>query len=291
MSNGDWTRDEVEATVADYFVMLEAELRGEAYNKAGHNRRLQQVIARSKSSIEFKHQNISAVLINFRQPFIAGYLPRQNYQILLEQAVLEWLAADPRFFARVADGPVLAPTVLPRVPDEVLPSRLIEPPPPGAVEADEGDRVGSTPRFYRMDFVRRDAENRRLGRMGEEWVVEFERRRLHDEELRPDLARKVEWIADTRGDGAGYDIASFNADASSRLIEVKTTGLGKYFPFMVTANEVRVSEREAEAYRLYRVFDFSSQPRLYVLPGSLKTSCRLEPTQYRARLGPAPKAV
>ena len=97
-----------------------------------------------------------------------------------------------------------------------------------------------------------------------------------------------ERIAETpRGDGAGYDIASFNADASSRLIEVKTTGLGKYFPFMVTANEVRVSEREAEAYQLYRVFDFFSQPRLYVLPGSLRTSCRLEPTQYRARVGPA----
>ena len=287
MSNGDWTRDEVEATVADYFVMLEFELRGENYSKAEHNRRLQQVIGRSKGSIEFKHQNISAVLINFRQPFIAGYLPRQNYQMLLEQAVLEWLAADPRFFARVADGPVLAPTVRPRVPHETLPSGLIEPPPPGAVEIDTDERVTGPPRFYRLDFVRRDAENRRLGRMGEEWVVEFEQRRLHDEARRPDLARKVEWIADTRGDGAGYDIASFNLDESPRLIEVKTTGLGKSFPFLVTANEVRVSEREVEAYRLYRVFNFSSQPRLYVLPGSLKTSCRLEPTQYRARVGPA----
>jgi hypothetical protein len=103
--------------------------------------------------------------------------------------------------------------------------------------------------------------------MGEEWAVEVERRRLHDTEKRPDLARKVEWIADTRGDGSGYDIASFNADGSSRLIEVKTTGLGKEFPFMVTANEVRVSEREAQAFRLYRVFDFA-----------------LEPTQFRARV-------
>ena len=209
--------------------------------------------------------------------------------MLLEQAVLEWLAGDPRFFARAADGPVLTPTVRPRLPDEGSPSRLIEPPPPGAVEADEGDRGGETPRFYRLDFVRRDAENRRLGRMGEEWVVEFEQRRLHDEARRPDLARKVEWIADTRGDGAGYDIASFNLDESPRLIEVKTTGLGKYFPFLVTANEVRVSEREAQAYQLYRVFHFSSQPRLYVLPGSLEASCRLEPTQYRARVGPAPQ--
>ena len=47
--------------------MLEAELRREAYSKAKHNRRLQLVIGRSRGSIEFKHQNISAVLINFRQ--------------------------------------------------------------------------------------------------------------------------------------------------------------------------------------------------------------------------------
>ncbi len=33
MSNGDWTRDEVEATVADYFVMLGAELRGENFGQ------------------------------------------------------------------------------------------------------------------------------------------------------------------------------------------------------------------------------------------------------------------
>ena len=51
MSNGDWTRDEVEATVADYFVMLDAELRGESYSKAEHNRRLQQIIGRSKGAV------------------------------------------------------------------------------------------------------------------------------------------------------------------------------------------------------------------------------------------------
>jgi hypothetical protein len=78
MSSVDWTRDEVEATVADYFAMLDLELRAERYSKADHNRRLQQRIGRSKGSIEFRHQNISAVLINFRQPFIRGYLPRRT---------------------------------------------------------------------------------------------------------------------------------------------------------------------------------------------------------------------
>lgn len=101
----DWTRDEVEAIVADYFVMLRAELSGQPYSKAEHNCALQRRIGRNKGSIEFKHQNISAVLVNFRQPFIAGYLPRQKYQNLLEQAVLEWLSTEPRFFERLADGP------------------------------------------------------------------------------------------------------------------------------------------------------------------------------------------
>jgi hypothetical protein len=154
------------------------------------------------------------------------------------------------------------------------------------VDTDVRDALKTT-QFYRLDFVRRDAENRCLGRLGEQWVVEFERRRLHDEARRPDLARKVEWISDTKGDGAGFDIASFNSDESPRLIEVKTTGLGKHFPFTVTANEVRVSEREPQAYQLYRVFDFASRPRLYLLSGPLSKSCRLEPAQYRARVGPA----
>ena len=105
-------------------------------------------------------------------------------------------------------------------------------------------------------------------------------RRLHDDERRPDLARRVEWIADTRGDGASYDIASFNHDASPRLIEVKTTGLGKQFPFMVTANEVRVSEREPDGYHLYRVFGCYCSP--CVLHGSAR-ALPAEATEYRAR--------
>jgi hypothetical protein len=41
----------------------------------------------------------------------------------------------------------------------------------------------------------------------------------------------------------GFDVLSFNEqDDSERLVEVKTTGLGKYFPFYVSACEVRCSE-------------------------------------------------
>ena len=65
----DWSREEVEATVADYFAMLEAELARTQYDKAEHRRQLPPMLdARSEGSIEFKHQNISAVLIALPQP-------------------------------------------------------------------------------------------------------------------------------------------------------------------------------------------------------------------------------
>ena len=91
-------------------------------------------------------------------------------------------------------------------------------------------------------------------------------------------------ISDTRGDGAGYDIASFERDESPRSIEVKTTGSGKQFPFLVTSNEVNVSQREEAHYHLYRVFEFAKAPRLYVLQGDLAKVCRLEATQFRQKL-------
>lgn len=76
-----WSAAEVAATVADYLSMLEAELRGEPCNKAEHNRHLQALLnERSGPAIEFKHANISAVLIELGIPYIAGYKPRGNYR-------------------------------------------------------------------------------------------------------------------------------------------------------------------------------------------------------------------
>ena len=158
--------------------------------------------------------------------------------------------------------------------------------PPGRVEVPSAI-WSPTARLARIDFVARDAANRELGARGEEFVLEFERKRLHDEEGRPDLGARVEWTARVRGDGAGYDIASFNSDGSTRLIEVKTTGLGKYFPFAITANEVRCSEALPAEFQLYRVFDFGPRARLYMFPGPVSKSCRLDPTQFRATVWPS----
>lgn len=279
MPGHDWSQEEVEATVANYFTMLHDELAGRPVNKTLHNDRLRRLLDdRSRGSVEFKHANISAILTLHGYPYIDGYKPRYNFQALLEQVVLEYLNTHRDFFDDLIDGPVLNP-VQHTVERAVDPGKIQVPPP----DAMRIPQTVWTPdaRLSRVDFVARDAANRDLGRRGEEFVLDFERKRLHDRGRR-DLAARVEWTSQVRGDGAGYDIQSFDESGGTRLIEVKTTGLGKYFPFNVTINEVRCSRACPDQFHLYRVFRFGADARLYVLPGELSKSCHLDPTQYRA---------
>jgi len=59
---GDWSDEQNDAIVADYFAMLANDIAGRPYSKAEHNRLLQAIIGRPRGSIEYKHQNISVVL-------------------------------------------------------------------------------------------------------------------------------------------------------------------------------------------------------------------------------------
>ena len=82
-----WSPQEIEDIVADYFAMLETEMAGGAVVKKAHNRALQNVIDRSPGSIEYKHQNISAVLAALGLRYIEGYKPAVNYQHALFDAI------------------------------------------------------------------------------------------------------------------------------------------------------------------------------------------------------------
>jgi hypothetical protein len=259
----DWSPEEVDLIVADYFLMLRSELAGEPYSKAAHNRELRPLLdGRSKSSVEFKHQNISAVLVSLGLPYIDGYKPARNYQkTVLPQAVEAYLARHPSLLDTLAEGRVVNPTAAPAVSDGPV-EDYFEGRPEWVAAPSGEEKPWLSRRGKRLDFARRDAANRALGKLGEEFTVAVERRRLASFG-RDDLAAKVEWVAVTCGDGVGFDVLSFDEnDDSERYIEVKTTGLGKHFPFYVTATEVRCSEDCPERFRLYRVFDFARRPRV-----------------------------
>lgn len=91
MSGTRWTDEENDAVVADYFSMLSEELSNKKYIKAEHNRVLQGKIGRTKGSIEFKHRNISAVLMGLGEAWNEKYKPAFNFQTSLVDAVARYL--------------------------------------------------------------------------------------------------------------------------------------------------------------------------------------------------------
>ena len=274
----DWL--ECEATVISYFSMLQQELSGKRYNKAEHRRNLQPLLSgRSESSIEFKHQNISAILAELGFPYINGYKPAYNYQHQLKEVVQMFLAGNyqgivtesEQYVETVPDEKPLIDwgSVLESPPEiEHTPARVAEP------------KRSYTPRKY--NFVEGEKRNRRLGEAGEQFVMEYERHRMA-QNGRSDLVEEVEWTSKEQGDGAGYDIRSFDPIKDEELfIEVKTTNSGKYQPFMISENEVAFSRDRADHYALYRVFSYKKGPRLFNLFGRVEEHVRLVPKMYRA---------
>lgn len=279
----DWTREEVEATVADYFLMLELELVGNPLDKTAHRRRLLPVLNnRSGGSVEFKHQNISAVLIDLGFPYIKGYKPRFNYQRLLIEVVSDRLANNREIVSLVESNEEQS-MVVPAV-EDIL-KVLTDPPRTKPILP----RVGEEPTQYikrtsSVNYLEREARNQKLGLAGEEFILNFERARLISNGHET-LASKIEHVSKKYGDAEGYDILSFESTGEERLIEVKTTKYGAEIPFFVTQNELQVSQNNADKYHLYRVYSFRDNPHLFTLPGSLSSTCILNPTAYIARVG------
>ena len=84
----EWSVREIDLILADYFDMLSLELADRPYTKADRNTALQKLIGRSRGSIEYKHQNISAALMHLGLPWIRGYKPMANFQ----RALLDGIA-------------------------------------------------------------------------------------------------------------------------------------------------------------------------------------------------------
>jgi hypothetical protein len=107
-TGSDWTPREVEACVRAYLDMLALEIAGQPYSKAEFNRRVQQETQRSKGSVEFKFQNVSAVLDQVGRRWITGYKPAKHAQIGPIKETLDALL--PAFDAGIAEGRRSLPT-------------------------------------------------------------------------------------------------------------------------------------------------------------------------------------
>ncbi|WP_423363500.1 DUF3883 domain-containing protein [Mycoplasma sp. P36-A1] len=120
------------------------------------------------------------------------------------------------------------------------------------------DEVGpnrpNTPRKQKFigrntDWDRVNKSKQKLGVLGEEIVFDL----LLQEAVINDLVQPVH-ASKKEGDGLGYDIRAFDQANNVIRIEVKTSKAKYSDGFVMTANEIKVSQ-EAEPYKIYFVHD------------------------------------
>lgn len=271
MKGEAWSNDELDAIVADYFAMLNMELRGIPFVKSHHNRNLQKIVHRTKQSIEYKHCNITAVLEELGVSGINGYKRRDNYQRAL-------IVAIERFLDNFGDS-ILGE--VPKTPNLVHGSiKIIDPP---------AFHLSNTPKpldlvriVQRFDPVERDRLNRDLGMAGEKAILAHEIFQLKANGCH-DLAEQVKHESVETGDGLGYDILSFDLEGKKKLIEVKTTRGGPRTHFFMSRNEREMSQNLADSYYLYRLCKFGPNPELFILRPPLEKSLTFTTETWRAQ--------
>ena len=231
---------------------------------------------RSEGAIEFKLQNITAVLHSMGELWIEGYKPRFNFQDSLVQVVQRHLDKNRESLMKAA---LKLQSSFPTSPQEIE----VNPPPalPGRLTLKKLAKVYRVSQDF--DVAARDKYNRELGQRGERCVYEHEKLVLRKAGL-DSLADKVVWISRDVGDGAGYDIESYFPDHRRRLIEVKTTNGWGRTPFYVTRNERRVSREKHDEWCLFRLWDFSRVPKAFELTSTQLEKCHWTATGHQVRL-------
>lgn len=138
--------------------------------------------------------------------------------------------------------------------------------------------------FKNTDFIEKELKNKRLGYLGELFVIQNEKEILI-QKGRKDLADKIQHSSEEVGDGLGYDILSFEENGNEKFIEVKTTRGEINRPFYLTKNEVEFSKINKSNYYLHRIFDFDTNlnvGKFYEIQGDINIALNLDAILYLA---------
>ncbi len=276
-----WSNQELQIIVADYFAMLQDEIADLPYSKTEHRHAIQPFLShRTDGSIEYKYQNISAVMMRLGLPWINGYKPAWNYQHALAETVVNFIKQNLSFeknFVTFSEAGVKEPHKVALRFNQLLD----EPPKREGQLALEPQLAYENP--IKVNYLEVEQNNSLLGKYGEELVIQYEKWRLI-EAGNDSLADQVEWVAQEKGDWLGYDILSRNTNGTDRYIEVKTTKLGKDAPIFFSKNEYDFAQSNHSHYHLYRLFNFNKGPRLFMLNGRYEDFCQFHAVKFKGYL-------
>lgn len=149
-----------------------------------------------------------------------------------------------------------------------------------------GNKDREQTRRTRVDYNKINVSKEKVGKDSEKLIYDLEKERLTKEQ-REDLAKEVIWESEENGDGAGYDIKSFEkreGDYIEIYIEVKGTNKSVNEPFDISINEIEASNKYKDKYYIYRVGNvYSSKPKFYKINGRIEDNFKLEATSFKAR--------
>lgn len=149
-----------------------------------------------------------------------------------------------------------------------------------SISADQINFRGRT-----VNFIQNGIENKRLGDLGELWVMKYEIEKLQNAK-KYNLIDQIRHTSKDEGDGTGFDIQSFDINGNKIFIEVKTTKGRQNSTFFVTRNELERSKIERDNYYLYRLYNYNEltdTADLLIIIGDLSNLCEF-PTTYKINL-------
>lgn len=107
------------------------------------------------------------------------------------------------------------------------------------------------------NFIEKDQKNSKLGDLGKDIVVEYEKKELI-KQGRKDLINDIKPTREFIGNTAKYDVRSFDKSGNEKYIEVKTTTGSVNNEFHISDREVEFSQNHGENYFLYRVYNLDA---------------------------------
>ncbi|EAC3110579.1 DUF3578 domain-containing protein [Listeria monocytogenes] len=141
------------------------------------------------------------------------------------------------------------------------------------------------PYIPKRDYAKEAIRNTEKGLQGEYLVINYEKERLIKNSITKPYADKINHVAES-GDGHGYDIISYdiNPDAPNEVIEiyieVKTTTGNRDTAFYLSDNELNVARLKGELYRIYRVYDYNTAPKLKIIDNLFDATLEIKPINY-----------
>lgn len=147
------------------------------------------------------------------------------------------------------------------------------------------EKQDRTKKFYarKIDFAGLNAKREEIGKLGEALVFSDQKRKVA--QFDASMVKCIRHVAKNEGDGAGYDILSFDRDGRVLYIEVKSTEGDKETPFYMSSTEYAFYELHKVNYIVARVYNLKADTGEgeieYIPGGSFERIFEKEASEYR----------